>query len=174
MCSIDETVWDAVDVGWTKSEAAKSTWDKAALTAANTNNKVLNAIFCGVSPDEFHRISHIIIAKEAWQILETTYEGTKKVKDIKLQMLTTRFEELKMSEDESFDLFYSKLNEVVIGKFNLGEKTEDSKIVRKILQSLSESFCVKVIAIEESKDLDDIKVQELIGSLQTYELSLPS
>ena len=174
MCSIDETVWDAVDVGWTKSEAAKSTWDKAALTAANTNNKVLNAIFCGVSPDEFHRISHIIIAKEAWQILETTYEGTKKVKDIKLQMLTTRFEELKMSEDESFDLFYSKLNEVVIGKFNLGEKTEDSKIVRKILQSLSESFCVKVIAIEESKDLDDIKVQELIGSLQTDELSPPS
>ena len=174
MCSIDETVWDAVDVGWTKSEAAKSTWDKAALTAANTNNKVLNAIFCGVSPDEFHRISHIIIAKEAWQILETTYEGTKKVKDIKLQMLTTRFEELKMSEDESFDLFYSKLNEVVIGKFNLGEKTEDSKIVRKILRSLPESFRVKVTSIEESKDLDDIKVQELIGSLQTDELSLPS
>ena len=28
--------------------------------------------------------------------------------------------------------------------------------------------------IEESKDLDDIKVQELIGSLQTYELSLPN
>ena len=174
MCSIDETVWDAVDVGWTKSEAAKSTWDKAALTAANTNNKVLNAIFCGVSPDEFHRISHIIIAKEAWQILETTYEGTKKVKDIKLQMLTTRFEELKMSEDESFDLFYSKLNEVVIGKFNLGEKTEDSKIVRKILRSLPESFHAKVTVIEESNDLDDIKVQELIGSLQTNELSLPS
>ena len=28
-------------------------------------------------------------------------------------------------------------------------------------------------AIEEGKDLDDIKVQELVGSLQTYELSLP-
>ena len=79
-----------------------------------------------------------------------------------------------MSEDESFDSFYSKLNEVVIGKFNLGEKTEDSKIVRKILRSLPESFHAKVTTIEESKDLDDIKVQELIGSLQTYELSLPS
>ena len=50
--------------------------------------------------------------------METTYEGTKKVKDAKLQMLTTRFEELKMSNDESFDLFYGKLNEVVIGKLN--------------------------------------------------------
>ena len=79
-----------------------------------------------------------------------------------------------MSEDESFDSFYSKLNEVVVSKFNLGEKTEDSKIVRKILRSLPESFRAKVIAIEESTDLDDIKVQELIGSLQTYELSLPT
>ena len=63
---------------------------------------------------------------------------------------------------------------MVIGKFNLGEKTKDSKIVRKILRSLLESFRAKVTIIEESKDLDDIKVQELIGSLQTYELSLPS
>ena len=38
-----------------------------------------------------------------------------------------------MSEDKSFDSFYGKLNDVVIGKFNLGEKSEDSKIVRKIL-----------------------------------------
>ena len=73
-------------------------------------------------------------------------------------MLTIRFEELKMSEDESSDSLYSKLNEVVIGKFNMGEKTEDPKIVRKILRSLSESFRAKVTAIKESKDLDDIKV----------------
>ena len=174
LCSIDETVWDVVDIGWTRLEAAKSTWDKAAVTIPNAISEALNAIFYGVSPNEFHRISHVTIAKEAWQILETTYEGTKKVKDTKLQMLTTRFEELKMSDIDSFDSFYGKLNEVVIGKFNLGEKIEDSKIVRKILRSLPESFGAKVTANEESKDLDDIKVQELIGSLQTYELSLPS
>ena len=133
LCSIDDSVWDTVEIGWTRPEASKSTWDKAALAAANANSKALNAIFCGVSPNEFYRISHVTIAKEAWRILETTYEGTKKVKDTKLQMLTTCFKELKMSEDESFDSFYGKLNEVMIQKFNLGEKTEDSKIVRKIL-----------------------------------------
>ena len=73
----------------------------------------------------------------------------KKVKDTKLQMLTTRFEELRMSEDESFDSFYSKLNEVVIGKFNLGEKTEDSKVVRKIFRSLPESFRATATTIED-------------------------
>ena len=155
-------------------EEAKSTWDKAALAASNANSNVLNAIFCGVFPDEFHRISHTTIAKEARQILETTYEGMTKVKDTKLHVLTARFKELRMSEDESFDFFYSKLNEVVISKFNFGEKMEDSKVVRKILWSLSKSFRAKVTAIEESKDLDEIKVQELVGSLQTYELSLPT
>ena len=65
LCSIDESVWDALDIGWTRFEAAKSTWDKAALAVSNANSKALNAIFCGASPDEFHRISHIIVAKEA-------------------------------------------------------------------------------------------------------------
>ena len=84
LCFIDEAIWDAIEIGWTKPEAAKFTWDKVALAASNANSKALNAIFCSVSLDEFHQISHITVAKEAWQILETTYEGTKKVKDTKL------------------------------------------------------------------------------------------
>ena len=138
-----------MDVGWTRLEAAKFTWDKAALAAINANSKALNAIFCDVSPDEFHRISHVTIAKEAWQILEITYEGTKKVKDTKLQMLTTQFEELKMSEDESFNSFYSKLNKVVIGKFNLGENTK--------LDSIG--------IVEESDDEED---EGIVGLQETY------
>ena len=74
LCSIDDTIWDAIEVGWTRPEAAKSTWDKATLAVANVNSKALNAIFYGVSLDEFHRISHITVVKEAWEILETTYE----------------------------------------------------------------------------------------------------
>ena len=65
LCFIDKSIWDAVDIGWTRPEVAKSTWDKAALAASNANSKALNAIFCGVSLDEFHRISHITVAKEA-------------------------------------------------------------------------------------------------------------
>ena len=65
LCSIDDTIWDAVEIGWTRLEAAKSTWDKAALAVANANIKALNAIFCGMSPNEFHRISHMTVAKEA-------------------------------------------------------------------------------------------------------------
>ena len=66
LCSIDEAIWDVVEIGWTKPEAAKSIWDKAAFAASNANSKALNATFCGVSPDEFHWISHITVAKKAW------------------------------------------------------------------------------------------------------------
>ena len=174
LCAIDESIWDSIENRYVKPTTAKSEWDKAALALANANSKAINAIFCGVSPDEFYRILHMKTTKEAWTILETTYKGTKKVKDTKLQILTTRFEELKMGDDEAFNSFNGMLNEIVIAELNLGEKIEDSKLVRKILMSLPESFREKVTAVEESKDLDKIKIEELIGSLQTYELRLPS
>ena len=97
LCVINETIWDSIKNGWVRPTTPKVKWDKAALALANAKSKTINAIFCGVSTDEFHRISHVKTAKEAWTILETTYEGTKKVKDAKLQMLTTQFEEVKMS-----------------------------------------------------------------------------
>ncbi|XP_075670505.1 uncharacterized protein LOC142640331 [Castanea sativa] len=165
LCSIDESVWDSIENGYVRATTAKSEWDKVALALANANSKAINANFCGVSTDKFHKISHVKTAKETWTILETTYKGFMKVKDTKLQMLTTRFEELKMSDDESFDSLYGKLNEIVIAKLNLGEKIEDVKVVRKILRFLLESYHAKVTAIEESKYLDKIKIQELIGSL---------
>ena len=84
LCSIDDSIQDAIEIGWTRPEAAKSTWDKAALAAANANSKALNAIFYDISLDEFDRISHVTISNEAQQILETTYERTKKVKNTKL------------------------------------------------------------------------------------------
>ena len=46
--------------------------------------------------------------------------------------------------------------------------------MRKIQRSLPESFHAKVTTNEESKDLDEIKIPELIDSLQIDELSLPS
>ena len=78
-----------------------------------------------------------------------------------------------MSDDEFFDEFYAKLNDIVNSTYNLGEIYDQPKIVRKILKSLTENFRPKVIAITESKDVDSIPVDELIGSFQSYELDLP-
>jgi len=102
------------------------------------------------------------IAKEAWDIFKATHEGTKLVKNLKLQMLTSKFEEIRMLEDESFDEFYVKLNDIVNSRFNFGDKMEDTRIVRKILRSLPERFWPKITAVEKTKDFDTIHVEELI------------
>ena len=73
----------------------------------------------------------------------------------------------------SDDKFYAKLNDIVNSAFNLGEIYDQPKIVRKILRSLTEDFGPKVTAITKSKDVDFIPVDELVGSLQSYELDLP-
>ena len=70
---------------------------------------------------EFKRISNVEVAYTAWNILQTVHEGTKAVKINKLQQLTSKFESIRMSDDESFDEFYTKLNDIVNSAFNLGE-----------------------------------------------------
>ena len=109
---------------------------------------------------------------EAWIILQTTYEGTKAVKNSKLQRLTKSFEEIKMEEDDSFDEFYAKLKDIVNSAFNLWETIPKPKIVRKVLRSLLERFHAKITTIKESKDIEKIPLTELVGNLQTYELGL--
>ena len=118
-------------------------------------------------------ISNVEIAHTTWNILQTVHEGIEAVKINKLQQLTSRFENIKMFDDESFDEFYAKLNDIVNSAFNLGEFYDQPKIVRKILRSLTEDFRPKVTAITKSKDVDSIPIDELIGSLQSYESDLP-
>ena len=100
----------------------------------------MNALFSAVTNKKFKKISLTEIAKEAWTILQKTYEGIKAIKDSKLQRLTTSFEDIKMEEDESFDEFYAKLKDIVNSAFNLGETILEPKIVRKVLRSLPERF----------------------------------
>ena len=133
----------------------------------------MNTIFNVVSIEELKRISNVEIAHTAWNILQIMHEGIKAVKINKLQLLTTRFESIRMSDNECFDEFYAKLNDIVNSAYNLGEIYDQSKIVRKILRSLIEDFRPKVTVITESKDVDSILVDEFVGSLQFYELDLP-
>ena len=75
---------------------------------------------------------------------------------MKLQRLTSSFEEIRMEEDETFDEFYAKLMDIMNSTFNLGESIAESKIFRKILRSLPERFHAKITAIEKVKDIDQL------------------
>ena len=67
--SLDEKVWQAVEIGWTKPKKAPVDWDKAKIKAANFNSRALNALFSAITNEEFKKISSTETAKEAWTIL---------------------------------------------------------------------------------------------------------
>jgi hypothetical protein len=165
-------VWQIVESGWTKPEATIAEWATVQTSAHFFNDKALHAFCQALSPSEFSQISYCESAQEAWKILETRYEGTKIVKSAKFQMLISRFEEIKILEDETFSEFYTKISDLRNFVVSLGKKVSDAKLIKKILRSLPEHFRIKVTTIEEIKDLNSMKIKELMGSLQTYEFSL--
>ena len=63
--SLDENVWQAVEISWTKPKEAPSDWDDAKIKAANFNNRALNALFSAVTNEEFKKISSTKTTKEA-------------------------------------------------------------------------------------------------------------
>ena len=65
MQSLDEKVWQAVEIGWTKPKEAPANWDDAKIKAANFNSRALNTIFSAVMNEEFKKISLTETTKEA-------------------------------------------------------------------------------------------------------------
>lgn len=115
----------------------------------------------------FPRVAATTRSKRAWEILETTYQGITKVKVAKLQSLRRSFENLQMNESESIYQFMNKVMNIVNQIRANGEYLIEQKIIEKIMRSLPSKFDAIVVAIEESKDLTQLSVDELIGYLLT-------
>ncbi|XP_012856995.1 PREDICTED: uncharacterized protein LOC105976262 [Erythranthe guttata] len=179
--SIDERAWRAIITGWTppmvkgedKVEVFKpeADWNDGEILLANYNSRALNAIFSGVDDNQFKLITSCESAKRAWEILQVTYEGTSTVRTSKLQMLATKFENLKMEENETITDFHAKLCDISNESYALGEPYSESKLVRKAMRSLPERFAYRIAAIEEVRDVDTLKLDELMGKLLAQELN---
>jgi len=178
--ALDSKAWRAVNSGCThpvtKDKEGNSElkpeekWSKGEEEVALGNSKALNALFNGINRNIFRLVHHCELAKDVWDILKNTHEGTSKVKMSRLQLLTTKFENLRMKEDETIHEFHMNILEIANTSGALGEKMTDEKLVRKILRSLPKRFAMKVTAIEEARDINNLKLDELIGSLQTFEM----
>lgn len=114
------------------------------------NSRALNAIFNEVDKNIFRLINTCFFAKEGCDILVVAHEGTSKVKMPGLQLLTTKFESLRMLEDESVVEFNVHLLDIANELFALGEKISKEELVCKVLHSLPKRFDMKVTTIEEA------------------------
>lgn len=83
--SLDSRVWSAIEKGYTKpKDKSEAEWDTNEKMAYTANYRTLNAIVCGLSQEEYNRVSSLLTAKEVWYLIEVTHEGTNLVKQYKL------------------------------------------------------------------------------------------
>ncbi|TYK06526.1 gag-pol polyprotein [Cucumis melo var. makuwa] len=108
-------------------------WTDVEEQASVGNARALNAIFNGVDLNVFKLINYCSTTKEAWKTLEVAYEGTSKVKISRLQLITSKFEALRMTEDEPVSDYNKIVLEIANESLLLGDKIPDYKIVWKVL-----------------------------------------
>ncbi|CAM8969277.1 unnamed protein product [Rhodiola kirilowii] len=179
--SLDEKAWMTVQRGWTEPMMNNLTgepvlkpetlWSEEENKASIGNAKAMNAIFSAVDENVMKLIINCEVAKEAWDILQTAFEGTDKVRNSRMQAVTTKFEEMKMKESESIAEYNTRVLELSNEASALGKPIDEDRLVSKVLRSLPPRFAMKVTAIEEMHDISKLKLDELTGSLRTYEIN---
>ncbi|GJU52563.1 retrovirus-related pol polyprotein from transposon TNT 1-94 [Tanacetum coccineum] len=108
--------------------------------------------------------------KEIWKTLLITHQGNSQVKDNKIDLLVQQYEQFVISEDESIDSAFARFNTIITSLKALDEGYSSKNYVRKFLRALHPKWRAKVTAIEESKDLMSLSLDELIGNLKVHEM----
>ena len=126
-------------------------------------------LFQAVDESGFEKIVRATISKEAWDTLEKVFKGTDRVKQVCLQTLRGELESMKMKKSENVTDYITRVQTVVNQLNRNGEMLPETRVVKKILRSLTKNFENVVYAIEESKDLAMFTVNELAGSLEAHE-----
>ena len=123
----------------------------------------------------FNKILKTAIAKEEWGILVKTYDDGNKTKKVRLQILLRLFEFLTMEDGETTSDYFDKIQECVLWRsWDLVEITShisisDQHVMDKIMRTLPPRFDHVVVAIEETKDLQTMEIEELQHLLEAHD-----
>ncbi|XP_021995970.1 uncharacterized protein LOC110893158 [Helianthus annuus] len=168
-----QELWNVVnegirELGTNPTEEAISTH----RDAVKKDKRALYILFQSVSETIFERIALATSSKEAWNILHKSYRGENRVKTIKLQSLRCEVDSLKMREGESIEDYFNRTI-LIVNQLRMNEESiSEQRIVEKILRSLTRNYESVVITVEETKNLENISTEELMGILQSHELRL--
>ncbi|PKI34918.1 hypothetical protein CRG98_044698 [Punica granatum] len=128
-------------------------------------------LYAAVSPNIFTRIIRLQSAKAIWDYLKGEYEADQKRKGMKVLNLMREFEKQQMKEDESVQEYADRLVQIQIANKVrvLGTNASDERLVQKILVSVPEKFETTVASMDNSRELSDIKLVEVLSALQAQE-----
>ena len=138
-------------------------WNEQDKKLAQLNAKAMNVLYYALDANEFNLIFVYTSIKEIWDILEDTHEETNQVKESKINLLVHKHELLKMEPIQSITNMFTRFTDIVNSLKSHDKDYTNSDLVRKILRSLSRNWELKVIAIQEAKDLNKLPLDELLG-----------
>ena len=177
-------VWRVIENGdfeVTKTNANKEVipkplaeFDKEDYEKYELNAQAVKILHCGLGPHEHNRIMGCKSAKQIWDLLQVTHEGTNEVKHSKIDLLMSKYERFEMLHKESIQDMFTRFTNIVNELESLGRSIPIDEQVRKVLRSLpqDERWRSKVTALQESKDFTKFNLEQLNGSLLTHELHL--
>ncbi|XP_028230846.1 uncharacterized protein LOC114411336 [Glycine soja] len=163
-------VWEFVEEGYIPvGERARDQQKDVDREKEKKDCKALFILHQSVDAANFEKIAMAQTSKEAWDILQKSHEGATKTKKIKLQTLRRQYELLQMEKNESVAEYITKVQTVVNSMKGYGEKITVQSVVEKVLRTMPPKFDHIVVAIEESKNLEELSLEELQGSLESHE-----
>ncbi|XP_057432315.1 uncharacterized protein LOC130725076 [Lotus japonicus] len=152
--------------------AGEDATDAQKAASCESKKKDCKALFllrqC-LDPNNFENISSAETLKVAWDNLERSLGGAERVKKVKLQTMRRKYEPLQMENQESISDYFSRILSLINLMKGCGESMTDLQDVEKVLRTLTSRFDHVVVAIEESKDLEKLKIDELQGMLEAHE-----
>ena len=87
-------------------------------------------------------------------------------------MIISKFELMRMKENESIASYYTSLKDLTNQAHALGKEFSSRKLVKKVLRSLTKKFAMNVTSLEDRAYISTMTIDQLIGSLETYEMKL--
>ncbi|GKA27175.1 hypothetical protein Tco_0713343 [Tanacetum coccineum] len=134
------------------------------------NNEAKMVIYNALPRKEYKIIFMCNTAKEIWKTLLITHQGNSQVKDNKIDLLVQQYKQIVIYEDESIDSVFARFNTIITSLKYFDECYLSKNYVRMFLRALHPKLRAKVTAIEESKDLTSLSLDELIGNLKVHEM----
>ncbi|XP_015941374.1 uncharacterized protein LOC107466878 [Arachis duranensis] len=144
-------------------------WTEEEKKKVELNAKAINLMHCAISFEEFRKVSRCKTAKEIWDKLRLTHEGTKQVRETRIDMLMKEYEMFSMKENKSIDQMFERFSIIINNLDAMGRSYSEETLVRKILRSLTKKWEVKSTTISGRNNLIKITYDELRGKLLAYE-----
>ncbi|XP_030540737.2 uncharacterized protein LOC115748399 [Rhodamnia argentea] len=135
--------------------------------------KAKSCLYAVVSPPIFTRIMRCDSTKAIWDCLKDEYKGDEKIRSMKVLNLLREFERQEMKDSESVKEYSDRLIEIAEKIRVLGTDLKDERLVQKILVPLPKKFEATIASLENTRDLGDIKLAELLSALQAQEQRRP-